>query len=193
MNDFQKKFEPDERIVARPAQRDQRAVDEVFSLVYEELRRLASYVRRSEGNITLNSTALVHEAWLKLKDSRNLAGFSAPHFKAIAANAMRQVLVDAARRRDSLKRGGGELLFVTLDESAGQGESTSSELLALHAALDRLGELNPRQAAMVECRFFTGMSVVETAEVLGISASAVERDWRAAKAWLTVAMRTGAM
>jgi RNA polymerase sigma factor (TIGR02999 family) len=141
--------------------------------------------------VTLNSTALVHEAWLKLKDSRNLAGFTAPHFKAIAANAMRQVLVDAARRRGSQKRGGGDLLWVTLDKSAGQPQSTSSELLALHAALDRLGQLNPRQAAMVECRFFTGLSVVETAGVLGISPSVVERDWRAAKAWLAVAIRAG--
>jgi RNA polymerase sigma factor (TIGR02999 family) len=171
--------------------RHPRAVDEVFSLVYEELRRLASYVRRTDGSVTLNSTALVHEAWLKLKDSRNVAGFSAAHFKAIAANAMRQVLVDAARRRDSQKRGGG-LLLVTLDESAGHAKSTSSQLLALNDALDRLGELNPRQAAMVECRFFTGLSVLETATVLGISPSAVDRDWRAAKAWLTVAMREGA-
>jgi RNA polymerase sigma factor (TIGR02999 family) len=176
----------------KSAPMDKRAIDEVFSLVYEELRRLASFVRRNDHGATLNSTALVHEAWLKLKDSRNLAGFSAPHFKAVAANAMRQVLVDAARRRNSQKRGGGEQLqFVTLDESAGQRNATSVELLALHAALDRLGELNPRQAAMVECRFFTGLSVEETAGVLGVSPSVVERDWRAAKAWLTVEMRAG--
>lgn len=167
-----------------------RAIDEVFSLVYEELRRLARYVRRDDPSMTLNSTALVHEAWVKLKSSPQLAGLEPSHFKAIAAKAMRQVLVDAARRRNSQKRGGAEFVFVALDESAGRAAQTGSEVLALHAALDQLEKLNPRQAAMVECRFFTGLSVHETATLMGVSASVVERDWRAAKAWLAVAVRT---
>lgn len=168
-----------------------RAVDDVFSLVYEELRRLARFVHRDDPSVTLNSTALVHEAWLKLKNSPQLANLEVGHFKAIAAKAMRQVLVDAARRRNARKRGGGEFQIVTLDESAGQAAQTGSEVLALHAALDQLAELNPRQAAMVECRFFTGLSVIETASVMGVSASVIERDWRAAKAWLAVAVRDG--
>src|ERR1700733_1029945 len=97
---------------------ERRKLDDVFSLVYEELRRLASFVRRNEVNVTLNSTALVHEAWLKLKDSPPLAAKSLPHFKAIAAKAMRQVLVDEARRRSARKRGGaGEAFFVALDDT----------------------------------------------------------------------------
>lgn len=166
-----------------------RPSDETFSLVYEELRRLASFVRRSESAVTLNSTALVHEAWMKLKDSPNLGSLQRSHFKAIAAKAMRQVLVDAARRRNSQKRGGREFTFVTLDDSAERVVSTDSEILALHSALDQLASLNPRQAELVECRFFTGLSVTETAELMGVSESVVERDWRAAKAWLAVAAR----
>lgn len=163
-------------------------LDHVFSLVYEELRRLASHLRRREPNISLNSTALVHEAWMKLKDSPHLAGTSVPHFKAIAARAMRQVLVDQARRRQAQKRG-GEVVLVTLDESAEQIASCNSELLALEVALERLTRMNPRQAQMVECRFFGGLNVAETAELLGVSESAIERDWRAAKAWLAGQIR----
>jgi RNA polymerase sigma factor (TIGR02999 family) len=168
-----------------------RPSDEVFNLVYEELRRMASFVLRSESAVTLNSTALVHEAWMKLRNAPNLGSLQPSHFKAIAAKAMRQVLVDAARRRNSQKRGGRELKLVTLDDSAEHAVSTDAEILALHAALDRLASLNPRQAELVECRFFTGLSVTETAELMGVSESAVERDWRAAKAWLAVATRPG--
>jgi RNA polymerase sigma factor (TIGR02999 family) len=100
--------------------------------------------------------------------------------------------VDAARRRRSQKRGGGgEFLFVTLDDSAERVATTGEEILALHAALDKLEALNPRQAAMVECRFFTGLNVKETAAVIGVSESVIERDWRAAKAWLAVTIRIG--
>lgn len=170
---------------------DQRALDEVFSLVYEELRRIASFIRRNEPGATINSTALVHEAWLKLKDSPNLAATSTPHFKAIAARAMRQILVDAARRRHAKKRGGvGEVLFVTLDDSAGQPPSCDTELIALDGALEKLAALNPRQARIVESRFFSGLSVAEVASLLNASESLVERDWRAAKAWLAVTIRT---
>jgi len=164
---------------------DRRALDDVFSLVYEELRRLASSIRRNEVNVTLNSTALVHEAWLKLKDSPPLAAKSLPHFKAIAARAMRQVLVDEARRRSARKRGGaGEVFFVALDDSTEKLISCNQELLRLNATLEELARLNPRQAQMVESRFFGGLDVAETAAVLGVSESSIERDWRAAKAWL---------
>jgi len=177
--------------VAGTAARERRALDDIFSLVYEELRRLASFIRRNEANVTINSTALVHEAWLKLKGSPHLASTSVPHFKAIAAKAIRQVLVDEARRRHARKRGGAGTVFVTLDESAEKIVSSDEELLALEAALGQLARMNTRQAQMVECRFFGGLNVAETAELLGISESAVDRDWRAAKAWLASRIRAG--
>lgn len=172
-----------------PSSENRRALDDVFSLVYEELRRLASHIRRKEWNATITSTALVHEAWMKLKDSPQLAETSVPHFKAIAAKAIRQVLVDEARRRHARKRGGVGTVFVTLDESAERIVSSDEELLALESALDQLAQMNTRQAQMVECRFFGGLNVAETAEFLGVSASAVERDWRAARAWLATRIR----
>jgi RNA polymerase sigma factor (TIGR02999 family) len=169
---------------------EKRALDDLFSLIYEELRRLASFVRKNESSPTLNSTALVHEAWLKLKDSPHLAATSPAHFKAIAARAMRQVLVDEARRRSAQKRGGaGEFGFVDIGGSTEQMVSCDEELLALDAALEELKRLSPRQAQVVENRFFGGLSVAETAAVLGVSESAIERDWRAAKAWLAARMR----
>lgn len=175
-----------------PDELPSRGVDEVFSVVYEELRRLASFVRRNDPSATLNSTALLHEAWVKLRNSPNLANLDPIHFKRIAAKAMRQVLVDAARKRNSQKRGGAEYVFVTLDDSAGRAFTTSTQVLALNSALDQLATLNPRQAEMVECRFFTGLSVAETAQAMEVSPSLIERDWRAAKAWLAAAMRKGA-
>jgi len=160
-----------------------RELDEVFSLVYEEVRRI-------DPGASVSSTTLVHEAWLKLKDSPRLADTSVPHFKAIAARAMRQVLVDSARKRIAHKRGGsGEAVFVTLDESAGQTASCDAELLELDLALRRLAEMNSRQAHVVECRFFGGLNVAEAASLLGVSESVIERDWRAAKAWLATTLR----
>src|ERR1700684_3161873 len=126
----------------RPTPEERRALDDLFSLIYEELRRLASFVRKKEVNATVNSTALVHEAWIKLKDSPPLASKSLPHFKAIAAKAMRQVLVDEARRRSARKRGGaGEAVFVTFGDSAEEIASCGEELLVLDAALDELARL----------------------------------------------------
>jgi len=169
---------------------ERRALDDLFSLVYEELRRLASFVRKNEVGVTLNSTALVHEAWLKLKDSPHMSATSPAHFKAIAARAMRQVLVDEARRRSARKRGGaGEAVFVTVDNAVESVVTSDEELLALNSALEELARLNARQAQMVEDRFFGGLSVAETAAVLGLSESAIERDWRAAKAWMAGRIR----
>lgn len=171
---------------------ERRALDDLYSLIYEELRRLASLVRRRELDSTLNSTALVHEAWLKLKDSPALASKSLPHFRAIAAHAMRQVLVDEARRRSARKRGGaGEAIFVSFGDYAERMVSCDEELLALDAAMGELARLNPRQAQMVEKRFFGGLTAAEIAEQLGISESAIDRDWRAAKAWLAGKIRPG--
>jgi RNA polymerase sigma factor (TIGR02999 family) len=161
-------------------------MNEVFSLVYEELKRLASYIRRGHpGAHTLNTTGLVHEAWIKLQSSQSLQFESQVHFKAIAATAMRQILVDAARRRDARKRGGaGEAILVTLDASIGIKPTCDEDIIALDSALRKLGEMDERQAKVVECRYFGSMTVEETAKALSVSTSAVERDWRAARAWL---------
>jgi RNA polymerase sigma factor (TIGR02999 family) len=173
-----------------PSTQDKVALDDLFSLVYEELRRLASMVRRNEANATLSSTALLHEAWMRLRDSPPLASTSMAHFKAIAARAMRQVLVDEARRRSARKRGGdGEVLFVAFEDAAQEIAASDQDLVALDASIRELALRSPRQAHMVECRFFGGLSVTETAAVLGVSESAIERDWRAAKAWLASRIR----
>jgi len=163
---------------------ERRALDHLFSESYEELRRLASSVRRGDPSATLNPTALVNEAWLKLANSPDIASTSRLHFKRIAARAMRQVLVEAARRRNARKRGGPEGLTVTFDESLGDGAALGNDLVALDAALDELARVNPRQATMVECRFFGGLDIAETAELLEISEATILRDWRAVKAWL---------
>lgn len=159
------------------------ALDALFSATYDELRRLASVVRRADPSATLTPTVLVHEAWLKLAGSPHLADTSHLHFKRIAARAMRQVLVEAARRRRTEKRGGGGLA-VTFDEALHVATTTGDELLVLHEALDGLALLHPRQALMVECRFFGGLDVAETAAVLEVSEATILRDWRAARAWL---------
>ncbi len=162
---------------------DQDAVDRLFSAAYEELKRLARVVQRGEQSVTLTPTALVNEAWLKLSASPALGRLSRLEFKRVAARAMRQVLIEAARRRTADKRGGG-LTAVTLDASFSQAAVSADDLLQLHDALDALALLNPRQAAMVEGRFFGGLEIPEIAELLGISEATVLRDWRAARAWL---------
>jgi RNA polymerase sigma factor (TIGR02999 family) len=168
---------------------DDDALEHLFSLAYEELRRLAASVRRGDGNLTLSPTALVHEAWLKLAGSPGAAGTSPLHFKRIAARAMRQVLVDAARRRNAEKRGAGAAL-VTFDEALDHaGPASAEEVEALDAALEALARVSPRQARMVEYRFFGGLDVRETADLLGVSEATVLRDWRAARAWLARELR----
>jgi RNA polymerase sigma factor (TIGR02999 family) len=169
---------------------DGRLLDDVFSATYEELRRLASTIRRGDPSATLSPTALVNEAWLKLRESPHLARASRVHFKRIAARAMRQVLIEAARRRRADKRGGGATL-VTFDDSIHASSATAEELLALDEALRDLAKLQPRQATLVESRFFGGLDVAETAELLEVSESTVLRDWRAAKAWLAHELRGG--
>jgi RNA polymerase sigma factor (TIGR02999 family) len=159
------------------------ALRTLFSATYEELRRLAAVVRQDHPRETLNPTALVNEAYLKLARSLRIEPESKVHFKRIAARAMRQVLVEAARRRSAHKRGGGHALVTFADDVPAKAQ-TSEEILALDSALQELNEMHPRQAQVVECRFFGGFEISETAEILEVSESTVERDWRAARAWL---------
>ena len=171
-----------------PPADDREGLDQLFSATYEELRRLAARVRSDDPGATLTPTTLVNEAWLKLAASPNVGFESRLHFRRIAARAMRQVLVEAARRRHSQKRGSGSAL-VTFDESLDAPASTARDLLGLDAALDALNQISPRQAAIVEQRFFGGLNVSETAELLGISDATVLRDWRLARAWLARELR----
>jgi RNA polymerase sigma factor (TIGR02999 family) len=182
---------------AGPARRSPRAMretrpelDHLFSVTYEELRRLAATVRRDEPGETLSPTALVNEAYLKLASSLRSTPASRLHFKRIAARAMRQVLVEAARRRNALKRG-GSALFVTLDEAVAGAVDSCADVLALDASLEELARINPRQAQLIEYRFFGGYDLAETAELLEVSESTLVRDWRAAKAWLALQLRRG--
>jgi RNA polymerase sigma factor (TIGR02999 family) len=167
------------------------ALDDLFSVTYEELRRLASSVRRSDPGASLSPTGLVNEAWLKLANSPVFQSASQLHFKRIAARAMRQILIEGIRRRRSAKRGGGDdVVVVVFDESTDQVPSTARDLLALDAALDDLARIHPRQALLVESRYFGGLGVAETATLLEVSEATVLRDWRAAKAWLAVQIST---
>jgi RNA polymerase sigma factor (TIGR02999 family) len=169
---------------------ERQALDDLFSVTYEELRRLASTVRRDDPSVTLSPTALVHEAWLKLAKSPAFETTSKMHFKRIAARAMRELLIEAARRRNASKRGGGEgVLFVTFGDSPEDTAACAEEMLALDAALNDLARVNPRQAMMVESRFFGGLEISETAALLEVSEATILRDWRAAKAWLAHELR----
>jgi RNA polymerase sigma factor (TIGR02999 family) len=171
---------------------EREALDRLFSAAYEELHRLAAIIKRRDPGATLNPTALVNEAWLKLAGSPEVAASSHLHFKRIAARAMRQILVEAARRRHADKRGGEDAAFVTFDESLAPASTCSKDLIALDAALDELARVHPRQAMMVESRFFGGLDMNETAALLGVSEATLLRDWRAARAWLGQAIRTAA-
>jgi RNA polymerase sigma factor (TIGR02999 family) len=180
-------FLPDE-LGKTPEER--RTLDQLFSVTYEELRRLASSVKRSDPGATLSPTTMVNEAWVKLAKSPRFASTSRVHFKRIAARAMRQVLVEAARRRNAFKRGGGEgVTVITFDESQEQTASCGQDLLALDTALEELARLQPRQAMMVESRFFGGLDIGEIASLLAVSEATILRDWRAAKAWLAHKLR----
>jgi RNA polymerase sigma factor (TIGR02999 family) len=170
---------------------DRRDLDALFSAAYDELRRLAGIIRRDDPRATLSPTGLVNEAWLKLAANPAVARTSVLHFKRIAARAMRQVLIEASRRRFAQKRGGRDVVFVTFDESLGDGARWSDDLLGLDAALEELARLHPRQAMTVEGRFFGGLEVPEIAELLGVSEATVLRDWRAARAWLSHELRRG--
>lgn len=161
-----------------------RELDDVFSIAYEELRRLASTVLRGDPSATLNPTALVNEAWLKLANSPRFVATSRLHFKRIAARAMRQVLIEAARRRNAQKRREGAPITIAFADAPEQAATYAKDLLALDTALNALARIQPRQAMMVEGRFFGGLDIAETAELLEVSEATIFRDWRAARAWL---------
>jgi RNA polymerase sigma-70 factor, ECF subfamily len=174
---------------------DRAALDQLIPLVHEELRRLAKrYMRQERGRerhvVTLQTTALVNEAYLRLVDAGNVKWESRAHFFAISAQLMRRILVDYARSRNRVKRGGVAQL-VDLEEAAEVSVERAPDLVALDDALDALAKIDERKSRVVELRFFGGLSVAEAAEVLKVSISAVERDWRLAKLWLLGAMGGG--
>jgi RNA polymerase sigma-70 factor, ECF subfamily len=163
---------------------DETALDRLIPIVYDEMRRLARYyMRRERREHTLQTTALINEAYIRLVDHKGMRWQNRAHFYAVAAQAMRRVLVDHARSRHYEKRGGGARI-VELDEAAAVAYEQAAEMVALDGALKDLAALDPRQSKTVELRYFGGMSVEETAEVLGVSPVTVMRDWRAAKAYL---------
>ena len=163
---------------------DDRPVDALLPIVYQELRRLAaSYLRRERPGQTLQPTALVHEAYLRLMKDRPERWQNRAHFCAIAAHSMRQILIERARARGAQKRGGAQPR-VTLDEALVAGESPSVDLVALDEALGRLEQIDPEQARLVELRFFGGLTIEETAEAMKISPATVKRHWAVARAWL---------
>ncbi len=159
-------------------------LDQLVTLVYDELRRMAHrQLALESGPRTLDTTGLVHEAYLKLVDETTVPAQNRRYFFGAAARAMRQVLIDVARRRHRLKRGGGEQPL-PLDEARIQVDEYANELLHLHDALQALAREYPRPAQVVECRYFGGLGLEETAQALGISPRTVRRDWLFARAWL---------
>jgi RNA polymerase sigma factor (TIGR02999 family) len=167
---------------------DREAVDHLFHALYGELRRIAHGQRRQwQGDETLNTTALVHEAYLKLVGNEQAEWQDRAHFCAVAATAMRHILVNYAEQRLAVKRGGGAV-HVPLEDGNPVPEDGAEDLLTLHGALERLSQANERQGRVVECRFFGGLGIRETAEVLGVSQATVERDWSLASAWLRDAL-----
>jgi RNA polymerase sigma factor (TIGR02999 family) len=164
-------------------------VEQLTSALYDELRRVAHLqLRRERADHTLGTTALVHEAYLKLADQTRASFADRAHFLATASVAMRRVLVDHARTRSREKRG-GERVPVTLDEDLVSGAGSCDGLLELDDALDRLAAIEPRLARVVECRFFGGLSDEETADALGTTARTVRRDWVKARGWLYQTLR----
>ncbi len=178
-------------LLARLRDGDEGAFDALFPLVYGQLRALAHAQRaRWQGDQTLNTTALVHEAYIKLADQTSPDWKDRSHFLAVASRAMRQILIDYARSRQTAKRGKGQVplsfeeMRHSLRSSPGLTDERVDALVALDDSLKRLEAMNQRQSRIVECRFFGGMTVQDTAEALGISSATVKRGWAVAKAWL---------
>jgi RNA polymerase sigma factor (TIGR02999 family) len=164
---------------------DQAALEKLMPLVYDELRRLATnYLRRERGNHTLQPTALVNEAYLKLVDQRNAKWQNRAQFFGISAQLMRRILVDHARQHGAAKRGGSKQQRLSITSAERVVKQPEIDLLALNEALEELTLMDPQQAQIVELKFFGGLSIEETAEVLGIGHATVERDWKIARAWL---------
>lgn len=172
---------------------DSAALDALMPLVYEELRRLAHhYLSREKRGHTLSSTALVHEGYLRLVKQKDVTWQNRAHFFGVASAMMRRILVDHARRQGYAKRGGGALTLA-LDEAIAAPQQREVNLVALDDALDSLAKLDERQSRMVELRFFGGLSIQETSEVLGVSAPTVKREWASARAWLYREISRGAV
>jgi len=172
------------RLLVAWGEGDKGALDRLMPFVYSELRRLAhAYMRRQRTDHTLQTTALVNEAYMRLIDSSQVRWQDRNHFFAMSAKLMRRILVDFARAKNAQKRGGGGHL-VTFDEELPVADAKESDLLALDEALTRLAELDERQSRIVELRYFGGLTEEEIAEVLEISARTVRRDWSVARAWL---------
>jgi RNA polymerase sigma factor (TIGR02999 family) len=170
---------------------DQSVLDALYRAVYDELHRLAHrYMRRENAGHTLQTTALVHEAYLRLAEAKDLNWKDRAHFFAVSANVMRRILIDEARARRAERRGGGEFV-IAIDEALDAEKPEDLDLLALDLALQGLAQVNRRQSNVVELRYFGGLSVDETAAVLGVSPDTVMRDWRFAKAWLKREMVRG--
>jgi RNA polymerase sigma factor (TIGR02999 family) len=170
---------------------DRAAAEQVMPLVYDHLRRIAArHLGRGSGDQTLQATAIVHEAYLRLQGQEQVPWSSREHFFAFAARLIRQILVDHARHRHRLKRG-GRAARVTLSEAMAWEEAKSPDVLALDQALERLEGLDRRKAAIVELRFFAGLTIEETAGQLGVSVETVGREWRRARAWLSDQLETG--
>lgn len=163
---------------------DRQALEKLTPLVYQELKRLAArYLRRERREHTLQSTALVHEAWLRLIDQNHVHWQNRAQFFGIAGEMIRRILIDHARNRQAAKRGDGAIKL-SLDEALGAPDRRDFDLVALDDALKDLAKLDPKQGKLVELRFFAGLSIEESAEVLGVSPATVKREWAAAKAWL---------
>lgn len=171
---------------------DKAALDKLVPVVYQELRRLAAYyMRRERPGHTLQTSALVNEAYMRLVDYSQMRWQSRAHFFAVAAQAMRRILVEHARKRHFAKRGGGAVK-VSFDEAAIVSQDQAADLVALDDALTSLEAMDERKARIVELRYIGGLNIEETAEVLGISPATVQREWRAAKAWLYREINEGA-
>jgi RNA polymerase sigma factor (TIGR02999 family) len=163
---------------------DKEALDQLMPIVYDELRRQAArYLRREQPGHTLQTTALIHEAYVRLVDQRNVQWQNRAHFFGIAAQLMRRILVDHARTKKRVKRGGSDVR-VSLDDATVAVKGQDLDVVALDEALDRLAQIDEQQSRVVELRFFSGLTVEETAEVMHISKATVKRDWSMAKAWL---------
>jgi RNA polymerase sigma-70 factor (ECF subfamily) len=175
-----------------PGSGNKPGLSESTALLYAELRRLASYyLRRERGNHTLQATALVHEAYLRLVDQRDIQWGNRNQVMGIAAQLMRRILLDYSRSHQAAKRG-GNVEKVYLQEAAMVSAARATDVVALDDALVRLAELDPQQARLVELRFFGGLSIEETADVLQISPATVKRNWNVAKAWLARELKEGA-
>ena len=163
---------------------DKESLDKLMPVVYEELRRQAArYLRREQPGYTLQTTALIHEAYVRLVDQRNVQWQNRAHFFGIAAQMMRRILVDHARAKKRAKRGGSDVR-VSLGDATVAVKGQDLDVVALDEALERLAQIDEQQSRVVELRFFSGLTVEETAEVLHISTATVKRDWNMAKAWL---------